>query len=259
MGEPAHGLGLRLVNVATGISRVGARLLAGRGLERRREEQRLAIARGAGDDPVDRRLEAHVEHPVGLVDDQDPYVLEAQRPALEQILEPARRGDHDVGPARELGLLLEPDPAVDRGDREPPDPSDVAKLIDDLAGELAGRREHQRGRLAAAGLEQVGDRHAEGQGLARAGRGLNQDVAPGEDVGDDQLLDCEWRDDAALLEGVRNRTRNAEIGERHVVQLLVSGGNPETRTHSECTEERNSSVATAATDRTTVAGHPGEG
>ncbi len=126
-------------------------------------------------------------------------MLEAQRPALEEVLEPARRGDHDVGPGCELGLLLEPDPAVDRGDREPPDPSDVVKLIDDLSGELAGWREHQRDRLTAAGIEQVGDRQAEGQGLARAGRGLDENVAPGEDVGDHQLLDCEWRDDAALL------------------------------------------------------------
>ena len=204
-----------------GVARIGARLLAGRRLERRREEERLAITRGARDDPIDGRLEAHVEHPVGLVDHQDPYVLEAQRPALEEILEPARRGDHDVGPACELGLLLEPNAAVDRGDREPPDPSDVANLIDDLRGELASWREHQRGRLAAVGLEQVGDRQAEGQGLARAGRGLNENVAPGEDIGDDQLLDCEWRDDAALFERVRDRTRNAEVGERHVVQLLA--------------------------------------
>jgi hypothetical protein len=72
-----------------------------------------------------------------------------------------------------LGLLFEPDPAVDRGDRELPDSGDVAKLIDDLRRELAGWCEHQRGRLAGAGLEQVGDRQAEGQSFARAGRGLD--------------------------------------------------------------------------------------
>jgi hypothetical protein len=49
---------------------------------------------------------------------------------------------------------------------------------------------------------------------------LDEDIAPCEDIGDDQLLNCEWRDDAAPLERVRNRTRHAEIGERHVVQLL---------------------------------------
>ena len=43
-------------------------------------------------------------------------MLEAQRAALEQVLEPARRGDDDVGAGGALGLLLEPDPAVDRGD-----------------------------------------------------------------------------------------------------------------------------------------------
>ena len=87
------------------------------------------------------------------------------------------------------------------------------------ASSRVGARTRAAG-LRSAGLEQVGDGHAEGEGLARAGRRLDEDVAPGEDVGDDQLLDCERRDDAAPFERVRDRTRNAEIGERHVVQLL---------------------------------------
>ena len=80
----------RLVGVAAGLAGVGGGELAGRALERGREEQRLAVVRGLGDDPVDGGLEAHVEHAVGLVEDEDLDLVEGDRAAGEQVLEPAR-------------------------------------------------------------------------------------------------------------------------------------------------------------------------
>ena len=140
--------------------------MPGRGLQRGREEERLALARRPGDDPVDGGLEAHVEHPVGLVDDQHANVIEVERAPLEQVLEPARGGDDDVGASRPLGLPLETDAAVDGGDREGSGGGDVVQLVDDLHGELARRHEDQRRRAAVAGLDQVDERGAEGERLA---------------------------------------------------------------------------------------------
>ena len=51
--------------------------LAGLALERGGEEQRLAVARDLLDDAVDDGPEAHVEHAVGLVEDEDLDVVEA--------------------------------------------------------------------------------------------------------------------------------------------------------------------------------------
>ena len=82
-----------------GVARVGGGDLAGRALQRRREEERLALGGGLGDDPVDGRLEAHVEHAVGLVEDEDADAARARRAALDQVLEPAGGGDDDVGAA----------------------------------------------------------------------------------------------------------------------------------------------------------------
>src|SRR5918996_253295 len=45
----------------------------------------------AGHDAVDLRLEAHVEHPVGLVEDEDLDTVELHRPAVEQVLQAAGR------------------------------------------------------------------------------------------------------------------------------------------------------------------------
>ena len=65
--------------------------------------------RGLGDDPVDGGLEAHVEHPVGLVEDEDVDLLERDAPRVDQVLEPARGGDEDVG-ARAAALICGPKP-----------------------------------------------------------------------------------------------------------------------------------------------------
>ena len=75
-------------------------------------------------------------------------MVEVERAPLEQVLEPARGGDDDVGAGGSLGLPLETDAAVDGGDREGSGGGDVAQLVDDLHGELARRHEDQRRRAA---------------------------------------------------------------------------------------------------------------
>ena len=61
------------------------------------------LARALGHDAVDRGLEAHVEHAVGLVEDEDAHAVEGQVAALEEVLEAAGGGDDDVGAARPRG------------------------------------------------------------------------------------------------------------------------------------------------------------
>ena len=95
--------------MAAGVAGVGGGDLAGRALERRREEQRLAVVRGLGDDPVDGGLEAHVEHPVGLVEDEHADLLEGDDAAVDQVLEAAGGGDEDVGASR-AALICGPKP-----------------------------------------------------------------------------------------------------------------------------------------------------
>ena len=148
VGDVGALLGLRRVDVAARLAGVGGGDLAGRPLQGRREEEGLAVAGRLGDDPVDRRLEAHVEHPVGLVEDEDLDLVELERAALEQVLEATGRGDQDVGALGALDLGAEADAAVDGGDAEVARRGDRLQLVDDLAGQLAGRRQDQRRRAA---------------------------------------------------------------------------------------------------------------
>ena len=56
--------------------------------------------------------------------------------------------------------------------------------------------------MARLGLADAAeDREAEGEGLPRAGLGLAEHVAPGEGVGDGQLLDGEGFGDALARQG----------------------------------------------------------
>ena len=68
------------------------------------------------DDPVDDGLEAHVEHPVGLVEDEELDRVERDGAALDQVEQPARRGDEHVRAPGLLGLGVDADAAVDGGD-----------------------------------------------------------------------------------------------------------------------------------------------
>ncbi len=204
----------RRVLVPDRVAGVRARDAAGLAVECGREEQRLPLGRALRDDPLDGGPEAHVEHAVGLVEDERADVREREGAALQQVLEPAGSGDEDVGALRGARLLLEADAAVDgarrcsaraRGER--------LQLVDDLGGELARRGEHERRRTPRIGRDPVDHRRAEGERLARAGGRLGEHVATGEHVADDELLDGEGGVDAALRKRTRNRTGYAEIGE----------------------------------------------
>jgi hypothetical protein len=61
--------------------------------------------------------------------------------------------------------------------------------LGDLDGELAGGREDERLRLERVFFEPLDDGEAVRGGLACAGGGLGDDIAPGEERGDGLLLD----------------------------------------------------------------------
>ena len=176
-----------------GVHQEGVGEAADLGRHRRREEQRLADSRQQPDDALDIGDEAHVEHAVGLVDHQDLDVREQDLAALEQIDEAPGRGDHHVDAAVELALLI--------GEALAADEQRLVELVvlaidlegvGDLGGELARRLEDERARHARprpAGGEDVDHGKGEGGGLAGAGLGAAENVAPRQHVGDGLGLD----------------------------------------------------------------------
>ena len=145
---------------------------------RRRREQR--------DDPLDVGQEAHVEHPVRLVEDEDLDLAEVGDPLADEVEQPAGRRDEDLDPAAErLDLGIHRDPAVHDGRAEGDRPAVRPDALVDLDGELAGRDEDQdadrvagrREAVLACCRQAIEDRQHERRGLARPGLGGGENVA----------------------------------------------------------------------------------
>ena len=178
----------------------------------RAEEQGLALGlrRRGVDDAPHVRDEAHVEHAVGLVDDQHLHVVEVQDVPLVEIEEAAGRRDHQVDRlVDELFLLLVVvHAAEDRQRVERAVAADFLRLLRDLHDQLARRREDQDARGAGAsalgqGIAKHSREHADQERGGLAGAGLR---APGRVHALERLREDRRLDRRAVLE--------AEVGNR---------------------------------------------
>ena len=158
-----------------------------------REEQRLPARRKQLADALDVGDEAHVEHAVGLVDDEDLDAGEQDLAAPEVVEQAARRGDQHVDAAVELAHCS--------SGETPPISSATAELVVDavfleallhLGGKLARRCQDQGARHACPrppGFEPRQHRQHVAGGLAGAGLGDAEHVAAGHGDRDGLNLD----------------------------------------------------------------------
>ena len=141
----------------------------------RREEQRLAGEGQQLADALDVGDEAHVEHAVGLVDDEDLDAGQQELAALEMIEQAAGRGDQHVDAAVELlVLVVEGDAADEQRDGQLVVAAVAVEVLLDLRGEFARRLEDERARHARAGaalLEQGQHRQDEARRSCRCRSG----------------------------------------------------------------------------------------
>ena len=205
------------------VRRVRACELGDAAVERGGEEHRLAVGGHGAQDAVDLRLEAHVEHAVGLVEDERPDGVELDEALLEEVVEAAGRRDEHVRAARLLRLRPDGHAAVDGRDAQALRLRERPQVGGDLGRELAGRDEHECCRLGAGAGRALDERQAERERLAGAGRRLGEDVEAAERVREHELLDRERAMDVAGVEGPHDGCAHAERLERlgHAVLLLV--------------------------------------
>ena len=155
---------------------------------RRGEEQRLPGERNQLADAFDVGNEAHVEHAVGFVDDQQFDAGEEQPAALGMVEQPARGCDQDVDAARQFGVLVaERDAADQQRDVEFLAGAVFVEAFLHLRGEFARRLKDQGAGHSGPGAAffQHGEHGKDkGSGLAGAGLGDAENVPAGQNVGD---------------------------------------------------------------------------
>ena len=156
--------------------------------------------------------EAEVQHFVGLVQDDDLDVLQAQVLLLVQVDQAAGRADNNLDALlQRLHLRLIGAAAVDRGDAGVALLGGVFQVLGHLDGQFAGRHDHECLRcardcqLVEAGVVAAHDAlqrgNAEAQGLAGAGLGLADDVVAGEGHRQGHGLDREGVGDPGVGQG----------------------------------------------------------
>ena len=200
-----------------GVPQEGVGQAADLGRHGGREEQRLPVAREQADDALDVGDEAHVEHAVGLVDDEHLDVGQQQAAALEQVDQPARRGDQHVDAAHQRVLLVAQALAADE---QRVVELQVFAVLDEVLGhlqrELARGLEDQAARHAGAGAgagEDVDHRQREARRLAGAGLRAAQHVAAHQHDGDRLRLDRRGMAVAHLVDGAHELVGKPELGE----------------------------------------------
>ena len=206
------------------------------------KQQRLAGLGQGRDDLSDVAHEAHVEHPVGLVEDEELDRLEPRAPLAHEVEQAARRGDENVDAAAQgVDLRLLADAAEDHGLAQMQMLAVGAELVADLDREFAGRRQDQGARAArpvvcALSGKLMENRQREGRRLAGAGLGDAQHVPAGEKFGDGPRLD---RRRDYMVSGIQRklyRIGQAEVRETDsgqdgsiLMRQLARDGRPRTR------------------------------
>ena len=222
-------------------------------------------------DAVDLRLEAHVEHPVGLVEHERPHAVELDQALLEQVVEAAGRRDEHVRAAGLLRLRAERTRRRRRSRRAGSSSRRAARRSSAtcVASSRVGTS------TSAAGCEPVpAVRSTSGRPNASVlpepvGR-LGEDVEAAEGVREHELLDRERLVDVACGKRTHNGCAHAERLERlgHAVRLLVQAGFEMQRLESPEKEEREArshehrtalSSGTVARTRVRAALRPGPG
>ncbi len=201
--------------MAHGIVLVVAGQHSDRAVERRGEQQRLALARCEIEQPADLRKEAHVGHAVGLVDDDHFDGVETERVLPNEVGQTTGAGDEHVDTAVEAAALrLVAHPAVDGEDATGTRCGERLEGTADLCRELTGGRQDQRGRAPLVRTRDAcQQRHAERDRLSGACRRAAADVTARDRVGDGRGLDLEGLMDTARCERGDEIAGHAEIGE----------------------------------------------
>ena len=183
----------------------------------RREEQRLPLARQLAHDLVELGLEAHVEHAVRLVEDEDADVGERDRLPLEVIDHAPGRRDDDRGASPEGAHLRAVRHAADDQRGLEAGPELLGPAVD-LLGELTRRREHDGAAAwpttARGSPQPLDERDGEGRGLAGAGLRGADDVTTGEGGLDRAGLNRRRVHVPRVAERCAHRGREFELVER---------------------------------------------
>ena len=163
--------------------------------------------------------EAHVQHPVRLVQDEDLQLGQVDKALALEIHEPAGGSDQDIhAPLQLVHLGCLPHAAENDGGAEGEMPAVGLEALLNLEGQFTGGGEDQGADwppLALTGAELLENGGGEGAGLARAGLGAAQDVPARQGGGDCFFLNGGGLFIALFGQRLQDGLNQAEFFESH--------------------------------------------
>ncbi|CAI8166801.1 MAG: Uncharacterised protein [Pseudidiomarina mangrovi] len=179
-----------------GVRQVTAGQLSNRLGHGGRKHHCLAIFTQGTGDAAQGMSKSDIQHLIGFIQDEELGFRQADRVPIQQINQPARRGNQNVGPPRKL-LFLHVDGLAANDQPDPQIRRDALQRLNDLVRELSGRAEDQPAHAKGADpLVLLGQRYdqgnAKGCGFARARLCNPQNVALCERVRDCFFLNRGW-------------------------------------------------------------------
>ena len=192
-----------------------------------REQQRLAVLGDRARDAAHVADEAHVEHAIGLVEDEEVHVAELHVAALDEIEQTAGRGDQDVDAARQRLDLAAVAQTADDGAKPEAEAAAVGvEAARDLHRKLSGRRQHERPRALRLGAlvgcsKQLQDGQRESRRLAGAGLGNAEHVAALQQGRNGACLDRRRGGVLGSVQGTQQRLGQAEIRKRNFTHWKI--------------------------------------
>ena len=148
-------------------------------------------------------LETHVQHTICLVKYQVTAIVQTNPSTAQHVHETSGRSYEQMTAAIELtNLVVDVATTVDNSGTHARSVGELARLVEDLCGELAGRRQHQtqwvllaptatriwRRRRHSHLVDLIQNRHEEGSCLTRARLSAGHHVATSDDDRDSVLL-----------------------------------------------------------------------
>ncbi len=188
-----------------------------------REEERLALAREAGEDALQVWKEPHIHHPVSLIHHKDLEIVEPGVSALHVVKEPAGGGRDNIHPgAQGMLLRIHAHPAEDGGPTERSVTREPFEELVGLQGQLTrGGEDEGPGVPTGHREESLEDWQEECRGLPCAGLGQPYEVAAGQRHGDSLSLDWGWLGEPHIADGAEERRDKTKFVEWHNVENVV--------------------------------------
>ena len=161
--------------------------------------------------------EAHVQHPVGLVQHHGLDLVQTDGAALHVVHQAAGGGHHDLGALFQRVDLLVNGRAAVQAHRAHTllELAQIAQLVLNLNGQLAGGSQHQSQNIGGFGVDVLHHGNAEGIGLAGAGGRLGNNVLPLQKIRDRATLYGGGLLIALLGQRLHNRLGQAELVIHH--------------------------------------------